>query len=337
MTPGKPQTGTLALPLQRFFSEHLINQKSVSSATVASYRDTFRLLLRYMQQRHRKSPAALDLSDFTAPNVLAFLDYLEKERHNKPRSRNARLSALRAFAGYLLAFDPLAQTPQVQRILAIPAKRWERPLVGFLSETEMRAVLQAPSPTGWTGRRNRLLFQLLYNTGARISEILHLRVADVVQDQCQTIRFTGKGRKQRILPVGKSTRRLLQAWLKENALKPEQPLLPNRFGCFLSRSGVAHQLQVAVTAATAVCPSLGKRKISPHKFRHSTAVHMLQSGVKLEVIALWLGHEKLDTAHHYIEADLTMKEKALQLLDIPETKNLRFQPTDRLLRFLDSL
>ena len=155
----------------------------------------------------------------TAPNVLAFLDYLEKQRHNKPRSRNARLSALRAFAGYLLAFDPLAQTPQLQRILAIPAKRWARPLVGFLSETEVRAVLQAPSPTGWTGRRNRLLFQLLYNTGARVSEIIHLRVADVIQDQCQTIRFTGKGRKQRILPVGKSTRRLLQAWLKENALK----------------------------------------------------------------------------------------------------------------------
>jgi len=244
MTPGKPQTGTLALPLQRFFSEYLINQKSVSSATVASYRDTFRLFLRYMQQRHRKSPAALDLSDFTAPNVLAFLDYLEKQRHNKPRSRNARLSALRAFAGYLLAFDPLAQTPQLQRILAIPAKRWARPLVGFLSETEVRAVLQAPSPTGWTGRRNRLLFQLLYNTGARVSEIIHLRVADVIQDQCQTIRFTGKGRKQRILPVGKSTRRLLQAWLKENAL---------------------------------------------------------------------------------------------QLLDIPKAKNLRFQPTDRLLHFLDSL
>lgn len=334
---GKPKTGSLALPLQRFFSEHLINQKSVSSATVASYRDTFRLFLRYMEQAYRKSPVALDLSDFTAPNVLAFLDYLEQKRHNKPRSRNARLSALRAFAGYLLAFDALAQTPQGQRILAIPRKRWERRLVGFLSEVEVHAVLQAPSPTCWTGRRDRLLFHLLYNTGARVSEIIHLRAADVTQDQCRTIRFTGKGRKQRILPVSKSTRRLLQAWLKENPLQPEEPLLPNRFGHPLSRSGVAHQLQVAVTAATPRCSSLEKRNISPHKFRHSMALHMLQAGVKLEVIALWLGHEKLDTTHHYLEANLAMKEKALQSLDIPKTKSLRFHPTDRLLRFLDSL
>ena len=334
---SKTKTGSLALPLQRFFTEFLINQKSVSPATVASYRDTFHLFLRYMQQTHRKSPAALDLLDFTAPHVLAFLDYLEQERHNKARSRNARLSALRAFAGYLLAFDALAQTPQVQRILAIPPKRWERRLVGFLSAAEMQAILQAPNATCWTGRRNRLLFHLLYHTGARISEIIHLRVADVTHDQCHTLRFTGKGRKQRVLPVSKSTRRLLQAWIKENALKPEQPLLPNRFGRCLSRSGAAHQLQVAVTTATAGCPSLGKRNISPHQVRHTTALHMLQAGVKLEVIALWLGHEKLDTAHHYLEADLAMKEKALQSLAIPKTKNLRFQPPDQLLHFLESL
>jgi len=333
----QPKTGSLALPLQRFFSEHLINQKSLSSATVASYRDTFRLFLRYLQQALRKSPAALDLVDFTAPHVLAFLDYLEQERHNKARSRNARLSALRAFAGYLLAFDAVAQTPEIQRILAIPRKRWERPLVGFLSEAEIQAVLQTPSPTGWTGRRDRLLFQLLYNTGARVSEIIHLRVADVTQDQCHTIRFTGKGRKQRVLPVSKGTRLLLRAWLKENAPQPDQPLLPNRFGRPLSRSGVAHRLQVAVTAAIPLCASLSKRHISPHKLRHSMALHMLQAGVRLEVIALWLGHEQLDTTHHYLEADLAMKEQALRSLDLSKIKNPRFQPTDRLLQFLDNL
>lgn len=333
----RSETGTLALPLQRFFCEHLINQKSVSSATVASYRDTFRLFLRYIQQVHRKSPAALDLSDLTAPNVLAFLDYLEKERHNKPRSRNTRLSALRAFAGYLLAFDAVDQASPLQAILAIPRKRWERPLVGFLSEAEIQAVLQAPNPACWTGRRNRLLFQLLYNTGARVSEITHLRVADVTQDQSRTVRFIGKGRKQRILPISKSTRRLLQAWIKENGLKPEEPLLPNRFGHALSRSGVAHQLRVSVTAAIPGCPSLGKRKISPHQVRHSTALHMLQKGVRLEVIALWLGHEKLDTTHHYLEADLAMKEKALRSLHLPERKSPRFQPPDQLLDFLEGL
>ena len=165
----------------------------------------------------------------------------------------------------------------------------------------------------------------------------YLRVADVTQDQCHTIRFIGKGRKQRILPIAKSTRRLLQAWLKENDLKPEQPLLPNRFGHPLSRSGVAHQLQVAVTMATPGCPSLGKRKISPHQVRHTTALHMLQRGVRLEVIALWLGHEKLDTTHHYLEADLAMKEKALASLHLPKAKNPRFQPPDELLDFLEHL
>src|ERR1035437_7777960 len=227
---GHHETGTLALPLQRFFTEHLINQKSVSPATVASYRDSFRLFLRYLEHAQRRSPAAMDLSDFTAPNVLAFLDHLEQERHNKARSRNARLSAMRAFAAYLLAFDAVTRTPPVQRILAIPRKRWERPLVGFLSQTEIQALLQAPNPACWTGRRDRLLFQLLYNTGARVSEIIHLRVTDVAQDRCQTIRFTGKGRKQRVLPLSKSTRLLLRAWLKENAFPPDQPLLPNRFG-----------------------------------------------------------------------------------------------------------
>lgn len=333
----RSKTGTLALPLQRFFCQHLINQKSVSSATVASYRDTFRLFLRYMQHAQSKSPAALDMSDFTAPNVLVFLDYLEKERRNKPRSRNTRLSALRAFAAYLLAFDAVDRAPQLQAILAIPRKRWERRLVGFLSEAEIQAVLEAPSPACWTGRRDRLLFQLLYNTGARVSEIIHLRVADVVQDQSRTIRFTGKGRKQRILPVSKGTRRLLQAWIKENALKPEQPLLPNRFGHALSRSGVAHQLRIAVTAAASGCPSLGRRKISPHQVRHSTALHMLQKGVRLEVIALWLGHEKLDTTHHYLEADLAMKDRALQSLHLPNKKSPRFQPSDELLDFLEHL
>jgi integrase/recombinase XerD len=334
---GRSPTGSLALPLQRFFSEHLINQKSVSSATVACYRDTFRLFLRYLQQVHRKSPAALALSDFTAPHVLAFLDCLEKERHNKPRTRNTRLSALRSFAAYLWAFGAVEHATPLQAILAIPRKRWERPLIGFLSEAEIQAVLQSPSPAGWTGRRNRLLFQLLYNTGARVSEMAQLRVADVMQDQSRTIRFTGKGRKPRILPISKSTRRLLQAGLKENDLKPDQPLLPNRFGHALSRSGVAHQLQVTIAAATPGCPSLGKRKISPHQMRHSTALHMLQKGVRLEVIALWLGHEKLDTAHHYLELDLAMKEKAQQLLNFPKSKNPRFQPPDELLDFLERI
>jgi len=216
-------------------------------------------------------------------------------------------------------------------------KRFTRPLLGFLSPEEVRALLNAPNPATPAGRRDRVLLHLLYNTGARVSEILHLRVEDLSPNGFAVVHLKGKGRKERTVPLWRTTRRLLRQWIVGNGLKPGQPLLANRFGQALSRSGVAFRLDQAVGLATPGCPSLRGRTITPHSFRHSTAMHMLQAGVVPEVIALWLGHESPATTHLYIEADLTMKEKALGQIQSPATKAIRFHPKDDLLRFLESL
>jgi integrase/recombinase XerD len=323
--------------LQSFFCQHLVNQRNVSPKTVTAYRDTFKLFLGYMEKTRHKSPVQLDLPDFKAEAILSFLNYLEKERHNSVRSRNLRLAALRAFAHYLLAFHGADCTQQLQQILSIPMKRFARPLLGFLSPDEVQAVLDAPNATTQAGRRDRLLFQLLYNTGARVSEIIHLRVADVSANGFQFVHLRGKGRKERAVPLWKTTRRLIRDWITSNSLKPDQPLLTNRFGGMLSRSGVAFRLEQAVVSAARVCPSLRGRTVTPHSLRHATAMHMLQAGVIPEVIALYLGHESPATTHLYVEADMTMKEKALRQIQSPATRIRRFQPKDDLLRFLDSL
>lgn len=333
----KPTSTRFASLLQSFFCQHLVRQKNVTPKTVTTYRDTFTLFLRYMQQTRRKSPVTLDLPDFTAEAVLGFLDHLERERKNAVRTRNLRLAALRSFAHYILAFAATDYAPQIQRILSIPMKRFVRPLLGFLSPEEVQALLNAPTPTTPAGRRDRVLLQLLYNTGARVSEIIHLRVEDLSPNGLATVHLKGKGRKERTVPLWRTTRRLLRQWIGQNGLKPGQLLFPNRFGQALSRSGVAFRLGRAVSHATSGCPSLRGRSITPHSFRHATAMHMLQAGVLPEVIALWLGHESPTTTHHYVEADLTMKQKALDQMQSPATKGIRFHPKDDLLRFLDTL
>jgi integrase/recombinase XerD len=323
--------------LQSFFCQYLVNQRNVSPKTITAYRDAFELFLRYVEKTRHKSPVQVDLPDFTAEAVLSFLNYLEKERHNSVRSRNLRLAALRAFAHYLLAFHGAECGQQFHQILSIPMKRFARPLLGFLSTEEVQAVLDAPNTVTRAGRRDRLLFQLLYNTGARVSEIIHLRVEDVSANRFQYVQLRGKGRKQRVVPLWKTTRRLVRDWITSNSLRPERPLLANRFGEVLSRSGVAFRLGQAVVNAARVCPSLHGRRITPHSIRHSTAMHMLQAGVIPEVIALYLGHETPATTHLYVEADITMKEKALSQIQSPVTKTAHFQPKDDLLQFLDSL
>jgi integrase/recombinase XerD len=326
-----------AVLLQSFFCQHLVQQKNVSPKTVSAYREAFTLFLRYAEQTLRKSPIHMDLPDFTAETVLGFLNYLEKERQNSVRSRNLRLAALRSFAHFVLAFHGTEHGPQIQRILSIPMKRFARPLLGFLSPAEIQALLDAPNPATVAGRRDRVLFQLLYNTGARISEILRLRVEDISAHDFQAVQLRGKGRKQRVVPLWKTTRRLVRHWVATNSLKPEQPLLANRFGHSLSRSGAAFRLGQAVTKAAESCLSLRGRKVTPHSFRHSTAMSMLQAGVAPEVIALWLGHESPTTTHLYVEADISMKEKALAQVQPPSTRGTRFRPKDDLLRFLDEL
>lgn len=322
--------------LQEFFQRRLVAQRGASAHTVASYRDAFVLFLRFAHQHVGRAPSTLTLHDLDATLVLAFLDHLECERGNCPRTRNARLVAIRAFMQYASMRDPTA-LPVVQRVLAIPRKRFDRPLMGFLSRDEIEAVIAAPNRTTWSGQRDAILFATLYNTGARVSEITALRVADLRLDRQASVLLHGKGRKERAVPLWRITAARLREWLPRIDRGPQAHVFPNRAGQRLSRSGVEDRLRAAVGKASEHCPSLRGRRVSPHTLRHTTAMHLLQSGVDLTVIALWLGHEDPATTHQYVEADLKMKEAALQRLDDPKLRPGRFRAQERLLAFLTAL
>ena len=322
--------------VQTFFCDYLIKQRDLSPRTVSAYRDTFRLLLSFLQRDCGKRPDQLMLSNLSAAQLIAFLQYLEEERGNSVRTRNLRLAALRSFFRYVSACEGPDIIAEIQRIMAIPMKRFARPLLGFLSQSEMQAILEAMD-NSWSGRRDHLLFLFLYNTGARVSEALGVRVQDVQRNDYRAVQLVGKGRKQRMVPLWKETAHHIRAWLKLAGLKPDQPLLPNRFGGPMTRTGVQQRLQLHIQRAQTNCPSLRLRRISPHTIRHATAMNLLQSGVTAPVIALWLGHEDPATTHQYIEADLLIKEQALRRLHAPRGSSARFRPRADLLTFLDSL
>ena len=260
----------------------------------------------------------------------------ERQRNNAVRSRNARLAALRAFLKFAAHRDP-ASLHVIERALGVPAKRFERPMIGFLSRDEMLAVIGVPGAS-WVSRRDHLLLALLYNTGARVSEIIAVRVHDVVLDTAACVHLYGKGRKQRTVPLWRSTVKEVRAWLRLNPqLLPSSPLLPNRESKAMTRSNVTQRLELAVRSAAKIHPDLAKRRISPHVIRHTTAMHLLQSGVDVSVIALWLGHESPTTTHNYVEADLAMKERALARLQEPAANLPRYRAPDSLLAFLQAL
>jgi site-specific recombinase XerD len=322
--------------VQAFFAEHLTQQRALSPCTVATYRDAFVLFLTFAQTRLAKSPTAMNLTDITPELILAFLDHLERQRHNTVRTRNARLAALRAFLKFAAHRD-VSSLQIIERALGVPVKRFEPPMLGFLSREEVLAVIGTPADS-WIGRRDHLLLALLYNTGARVSEIVGIKVADVVLESAACVHLHGKGRKQRTVPLWRSTVKEIRAWLKLNPqLAATSPLLPNRSGQAMARSNVTQRLALAVRSATSINPELAKRHISPHTIRHTTAMHLLQSGVDISVIALWLGHESPTTTHHYVEADLAMKERALARLHPPDAKTRRYRAPDSLLEFLTTL
>jgi integrase/recombinase XerD len=333
MTPAKLSFPAL---LRDFFQQRLVAQRGASAQTVASYRDAFEIFLRFVERRTRRTPSTLTIEDLDAPAVLAFLDHLEEKRGNCPRTRNLRLTAIRSFLRYASLRDPTALLV-AQRVLAIPSKRVDQTVLGYLSRDEIDAVLAAPDRSTWSGQRDTVLFAVLYNTGARVSEAIALRVGDVLLDRAAALRVHGKGRKERVVPLWKSTATQLRSWLIRLSPSPDAPVFPNRAGRPLSRSGVENRLRVAVASASTTCPSLTKRRISPHTLRHTTAMHLLQAGVDITTIALWLGHEDPATTHIYVEADLAMKEAALRRLEDPVPASLRFHPSDRLLAFLEEL
>lgn len=331
-----PKPPSFAALVQQFFTEYLVAQRAVSPRTVACYRDALMLFLDFASSKLGKAPTALRLADIRPDLILAFLDHLEQRRHNAVRSRNLRLTALRAFLKFAGRRDVTA-LHDVERALAVPMKRFEQPMLGFLSRDEMVAVLGQPGAS-WSSQRDHLLLALLYNTGARVSEVIGVRVVDVVLDGGACVHLRGKGRKMRSIPLWNATVVEIRAWLRLNPLlRAEAPLLPNREGKAMSRSNVAQRLSLAVTRAAAEQPSLLDKRVSPHTLRHTSAMHLLQSGVPFNVIALWLGHESTVTTHRYVQADLAMKEKALGRLEEPSTKLHRYRAPDSLMRFLQAL
>ena len=333
---AKPPPSFPAL-VQAFFVEHLTQQRALSPRTVAAYRDAFMLFLGFAEARLGRSPAQLTLPDITPDLIMAFLDHLERDRHNSVRSRNARLAALRSFLKFAAHRD-VSSLQVIEHALGVPAKRFERPMLGYLSREEMLAVIGAPDGT-WFSQRDHVLLLMLYNTGARVSEIVGVKVGDVVLDDAAAcVHLHGKGRKQRSVPLWHTTVKSLRVWLRANTeLTAEAPLLPNRNGREMTRANVTLRLALAVRHATETLPALAKRKISPHTIRHTTAMHLLQAGVDISVIALWLGHESPVTTHHYVEADMAMKERALARLHEPDSKILRYRAPDSLLDFLKTL
>ena len=328
---------SFAALVQTYFAEYLTQQRALSAQTIAAYRDAFVLFLGFAESRLHKSPTAMALADMTPELIMAFLDYLERQRHNSVRSRNARLAALRSFMKFAAHRD-VSSLQVIEHALGVPVKRFERPMFGYLSRDEMLAVIGTPDET-WLSQRDHLLFLLLYNTGARVSEITGVKVGDVVLDDgASCIHLHGKGRKQRSVPLWSTTIKTMRAWLRLNPqFDAQSSLLPSRNGHPMTRTNAALRLELAVQAATGAYPDLAKRRVSPHVIRHTSAMHLLQAGVDISVIALWLGHESPATTHQYIEADLAMKERALARLHEPDAKIQRYRAPDALIDFLKTL
>lgn len=333
---NKQASPTFASLVQEFFTDYMVQQRALSPCTVASYRDTFVLLLRFAQTQTGMEPNSMRIADITAKFLISFLEHLESARHNSVRSRNIRLAAVRSFLKFAARRD-LDNLGVIEQALAVPMKRFDRKMVGFLPREQMLAVLDVPTET-WVGQRDRLLLTLMFNTGARVSEIIGVRVADVVLGPTSSIRLHGKGRKQRSLPLWKTVAKAVRDWLHINPqLQADAPLLPRRDGKPMTRANVALRLKLAVEAATVKYPELAKMAVSPHIIRHSTAMSLLQSGADPCEIALWLGHESPSTTHMYVEADLAMKERALARLKSPESKSARYRPPKALMQFLQTL
>ena len=326
----------LAPTLQAFFTDRLVGQRQASPHTVAAYRDTLRLLLVFAAKRRGIEPSKLGVDDIDAPLVGAFLDHIEHDRGNGVRTRNARLAAIRSLFRYA-AFRHPEHAAVIERVLAIPPKRFERSLVTFLTEAEVDALLAAPDRATWTGRRDYAWLGLAAQTGLRASELTGLRCADVHLGAGAHLSCLGKGRKQRITPLTGGMVAVLRVWLTERAGQVAEPLFTTHVGGALSREALERRLAEHAASAARVCPSLGQKKITLHVLRHTAAMRLLHAGVDTSVIALWLGHEQVETTQIYLHADLALKERALARTTPAHTTPGRYRPPDTLIAFLEAL
>jgi len=322
--------------MQAFFAQHLCEHKEVSPRTVTVYRDTFRLLFAFMQTRTGRTPSDLGLADLDAPVILEFLEHLETARHNHARSRNLRLSAIRSFFRYA-SLREVEHLAVANRVLAIPTKRTSRPLLTFLSRHEVDAILTSMDQKTWLGGRDHALLLTMYNTGARASELTGLTCGQVAFGTTTLVHLHGKGRKDRTVPLWPQTAKVLTRWFQILNTDEKGLAFPTMHGTRLSADALNRLLQKAVGRASPACADLASKRVTPHVIRHTTALHLLQAGVDIAVIALWLGHESIETTHGYVEADIEMKQRALEKLTPATATVSRFKAGDSLLQFLSKL
>jgi len=326
----------LAPALQAYFTERLVGQRQASPNTIAAYRHTFRLLLRFAAEQTGSAPSELDIGRLDAPLIAAFLDHLERERGNSAATRNNRLAAIHSLFAYLALQHP-EHAASIQRVLAIPPKRTERNLLTYLTEPEVDALLGACEKSRWTGRRDHAMFALTIQTGLRISELISLSCGDLTLSAGANVRTLGKGRKERRTPLIPATRKVMEAWIEERAGAPDDPLFPTITGRRLSRDAVERRLAVHLARAAESCPSLGTKRVTMHALRHTAAMRLLLAGNDITVIALWLGHEQISTTSIYLHADMTHKQEAIDRTKPLPIKPGRYRPSDTLLAFLDTL
>ena len=326
----------LAPTLQAFFTDYLLRQRQASPHTIIAYRDAIRLLLQFTAERTGRHPHQLDIADLDAPLMVAFLEHLEHERHNTIRTRNARLAAIHSLYHYAGLRHP-EHAALIARVLAIPPKRAETPIVTFLTEHELDALLAAPDRSTWTGRRDHALILLAAQTGLRAAELLGLDCSDIHLGASAHVNCLGKGRKHRVTPLIPVTVATLKVWVAERAGSPSDPLFPTRQGRRLSHDALEHRLAKHASTARHLCPSLASKTITPHVLRHTAAVRLLHAPIDTATIALWLGHESDQTTQIYLQADLTLKQRAIDRTTPPGTKPGRYQPPDALLAFLEAL
>lgn len=329
---------TLPKLLHSFFHEWLIEQRNASQRTVLAYRDAWRLFLRFVAQRRNKSVAALTLEHLMGPDVLAFLQHIEKERRASVNTRNCRLAALRSFFSFVAEHEPRVAL-QCAEVLLVPFKKTTRRATRYLESAEVTAIISQPDRNTAEGQRDHALMSLLYNTGARVQEALDLRPQDVHFKSPAHVRLMGKGRKERISPIWPETADLVTALMQRQPRKPDEPIFVNRYGDPLTASGFRFRLRQYVEAAAKIVPTISKKRVTPHVFRHSTAVHLVAAGVDVTVIRSWLGHAQLDTTNHYAQANLETKRRALEQADpkLRPAKPPRWKRDADLMAWLDSL
>lgn len=326
----------VAPTLQLFFTERLAKQRQASPATVRSYRNAIALLLRFVRDCTGKAPSDLDWNDLGPGTISAFLDYLEADRQNTARSRNARLAAVRSLFRYAALRHP-EHAQLIAQVLAIPQKRSDKRQVSFLEPDEVDALLAAPDSARWEGRRDHALLALALQTGLRLSELIGLRCADIELASGAHVRCEGKGRKQRCVPLTSANVAILRAWCRECGGRPDDPLFPTRTGRKLSDDAVAARVALYRDIAAKQSPSLASKRLTPHVLRHTCAMNLLREGVDVAVIALWLGHADMRSTNAYLHADMTIKERALARTTPPSSRAGRFRPPDKLLAFLEGL